>query len=218
MEKESNTQPKPQDQPPRETPPAANKATLTSKSINSPNNSSSTKDTSSSNTKPNDNDTTKKKESKQDKLIKKLKLTLEEQIIDNTTNEIQVLKDGRKHIHKGNRDGRPKRTLDFKLLANLCQIHCTREEIYNSFNINRETLDNLIKERFGVDWETFYQQKREGGKKSIRRKQIELALRGDRVMLIWLGKNMLGQADQQKVDHTTKGEKLNITVNISDEY
>lgn len=30
---------------------------------------------------------------------------------------------------------------------------------------------------------------------SIRRKQIEVALSGDRTLLIWLGKNLLGQSD-----------------------
>lgn len=31
--------------------------------------------------------------------------------------------------------------------------------------------------------------------KSLRRKQVDLALKGDRTMLIWLGKNLLGQRD-----------------------
>ena len=35
---------------------------------------------------------------------------------------------------------------------------------------------------------------------SVRRKQIELAMAGNPTMLVWLGKNMLGQSD--KMEHT----------------
>lgn len=34
---------------------------------------------------------------------------------------------------------------------------------------------------------------------SLRRKQVELALRGDRTMLIWLGKQLLGQSDKTQL-------------------
>jgi hypothetical protein len=34
---------------------------------------------------------------------------------------------------------------------------------------------------------------------SLRRKQFELAIAGNATMLIWLGKNLLGQADKQEV-------------------
>jgi hypothetical protein len=36
---------------------------------------------------------------------------------------------------------------------------------------------------------------RESLKQSLRRAQIKLALSGNAVMLIWLGKNLLGQSD-----------------------
>ena len=36
-------------------------------------------------------------------------------------------------------------------------------------------------------------------KRRLRRKQLELALEGDKTMLIWLGKQMLGQVDTPKV-------------------
>jgi len=32
-------------------------------------------------------------------------------------------------------------------------------------------------------------------KQALRKKQIDLALSGDKTMLIWLGKNILGQSD-----------------------
>jgi len=38
-------------------------------------------------------------------------------------------------------------------------------------------------------------------RKSLRRKQVELAMKGDRTMLIWLGKQLLGQRDEQRLEH-----------------
>lgn len=39
-------------------------------------------------------------------------------------------------------------------------------------------------------------------KVSLRRKQVELAMAGDKTMLIWLGKNYLGQTDKLEAAHT----------------
>lgn len=43
------------------------------------------------------------------------------------------------------------------------------------------------------------------GKSSLKRKQYELAMKGDRTMLIWLGKILCGQIDtnRQYIDQTT---------------
>jgi hypothetical protein len=40
---------------------------------------------------------------------------------------------------------------------------------------------------------------RENGKTRLRKKQIEVALAGNVSMLIFLGKNMLGQSDKQEI-------------------
>ena len=38
-------------------------------------------------------------------------------------------------------------------------------------------------------------------KVSLRRKQMELAMQGDRTMLVWLGKIILSQRETQRVEH-----------------
>jgi len=43
---------------------------------------------------------------------------------------------------------------------------------------------------------------------SLRRKQIEVALKGNVSMLIWLGKQMLGQMDKQELIADDKGFKI----------
>ena len=80
---------------------------------------------------------------------------------------------------------------------------CTHEEIGAILDCCVETLDSACKSAHGVSFSDYYEQKSSNGKASLRRKQWEMALKGDRVMLIWLGKQHLGQADKLEDKHTT---------------
>lgn len=61
-------------------------------------------------------------------------------------------------------------------------------------------------------------QKRAKGKLSLRRKQFQLALSGDRTMLIWLGKQYLGQVDKSELTGKNGGpiEKRDVPANDSE--
>lgn len=69
----------------------------------------------------------------------------------------------------------------------LARLGCSIEEMADFFQINRETLKYNFMDYINK------------GKAEIRTKlrdaQIKLALQGNAAMLIWLGKNMLGQSD-----------------------
>jgi hypothetical protein len=57
----------------------------------------------------------------------------------------------------------------------------------------------------------------EEGKMSLRRKQLEVAMSGDRTMLIWLGKNLLNQSDRVKSDLTSGGNTIQpLSINVID--
>lgn len=93
------------------------------------------------------------------------------------------------------RVGRPKKVIDMHQLEELCRIQCTEEEIAAVLGVSTEWL------RYQKKNKTFFavmQAGRERGKESLRRKQYDLAMSGDRVMLIWLGKQILGQADKME--------------------
>ena len=70
---------------------------------------------------------------------------------------------------------------------NLANIGCSDREIARWFDIDENTLRYNFSE--------IMEKGREDLKHSLRRAQIKLALGGNAVMLIWLGKNMLGQSD-----------------------
>lgn len=81
----------------------------------------------------------------------------------------------------------------------LASIGCTQSELGRVFGLSQSQISRrLAREPFRSAWDGG----RAEGDMSLRRKQHELAMSGDRVMLIWLGKNRLGQAD--KVESSVK--------------
>jgi hypothetical protein len=106
------------------------------------------------------------------------------------------------------RTGRPKKQIDMQQLEALCRIQCTEEEIAAVLGVSTEWLRYNKKNKAFLE---VMQSGREKGKTSLRRKQYEMAMMGDRVMLIWLGKQYLGQSD--KMEQAVTGDK-DMTVKV----
>ena len=87
----------------------------------------------------------------------------------------------------------------WKLIDNAAEIFCTGEEIALLLDIDYNTLEFRIKEKFNIPAVEYLKQKRSKGKMSLRRKQYEKAMSGDNTMLIWLGKQYLHQSDKQEL-------------------
>ena len=86
---------------------------------------------------------------------------------------------------------RPLKEIDEGLVENLARIHCTHEEIAAVVGCSTDTLVRRFAD--------LIEQGRQQGKTSLRRKQFEVAMGGDRAMLIWLGKQFLGQTERQEI-------------------
>ena len=80
----------------------------------------------------------------------------------------------------------------------LAAIGCTDKEIGDIVGCSHDTLTRRFKEQLVTG--------RANGKASLRRKQWEIALGGNVSMLIWLGKQVLGQTDKQ----TTNSENVSV--------
>jgi hypothetical protein len=98
--------------------------------------------------------------------------------------------------------GRPLRGLDTEQewveFEKLCHIQCLKEEICAWYGISHDTLESRIKEKYdGRTFTSVWEEKRQGGRISLRRAQWQKALAngGNVALLIWLGKNLLGQSD-----------------------
>ena len=92
--------------------------------------------------------------------------------------------------------GRPKIEVNFAEVDKLCQIQCTGEEIASFFGISYDTLERRCKEQFKMSLAEYIKEKSAKGKSSLRRLQWKAAMSGNVTMLIWLGKQYLGQSDK----------------------
>ena len=84
--------------------------------------------------------------------------------------------------------GRDKIVVPEDQVAQLAQYHCTNKEMADFFGVKLQT--------FMDNFRDIINKNRLITKQRLRKAQLELALeKHDRVMLIWLGKNLLGQTD-----------------------
>ena len=101
--------------------------------------------------------------------------------------------------------GRPKIEIDFEKVNALCAVFCNCQEIVsvlNSFDINcsYDTVERRVKEQFNVTFAEYVEQKQMAfAKPKLRKAQFDCALGGNATMLIWLGKQYLGQIDKQEM-------------------
>lgn len=84
----------------------------------------------------------------------------------------------------------------------LCELHCTLKEIAGFFDCSEDTIERWCKRTLKTKFADISEQKRQKGKIQLRKAQYKAAIEGNIVMLIWLGKQHLGQSDkiEQKID------------------
>ena len=96
---------------------------------------------------------------------------------------------------------RPLKEIDGAQVEKLAAMFCTDEEIAHFF----DCCQNVIRRRFRIQ----LHRGRSVGKMSLKRKQYDQAMGGNTAMLIWLGKQYLGQRDkmEQEIRDVTPGRK-----------
>lgn len=104
--------------------------------------------------------------------------------------------------------GRPKIEIDWNEFDKLCGIQCTLKEIASWFDCSPDTIENRCKSEKHLTFSDYWTQKAGTGKISLRRQQWQLAMKGDKTMLIWLGKQYLEQSDKQELDLKTIIRKI----------
>lgn len=105
------------------------------------------------------------------------------------------LKDG-----SPNKAGRPHKQIDKRLFEECCFLQCTQMEIESLMDTDIDTIRTWAMREYGIEFSEAYKKFSNGGKKSLRRHQFDLAKKNT-AMAIWLGKNYLGQKDTVEV-HT----------------
>ncbi len=108
--------------------------------------------------------------------------------------------------------GRPRIEFDLQELERLCGLQCTQADLAGWFNVTQRTIEFRIAEETVYDHDgaqlTFKQIMERGyskGRVSLRRRQMAAADAGNATMLVWLGKNVLGQRDNIEVTGDNRG-------------
>jgi hypothetical protein len=88
--------------------------------------------------------------------------------------------------------------VDLNQMSKLCGLQCTKREIASFFNCSEDTIERRLHQEAGVNFSTYYALHSGKGNVALRRKQHDVAMKGNVSMLIWLGKQYLGQKDKHE--------------------
>lgn len=103
---------------------------------------------------------------------------------------------------------RTKANIDWDRVEQIAMAGANGRQIAAAIGIHYNTLERRCKEDLNSDFSEFLQTKREKGDHLLLMKQYDLAMQGDRGMLIWLGKQRLGQRERSEYDMTTNKEPI----------
>jgi hypothetical protein len=108
---------------------------------------------------------------------------------------------------------RPKANIDWQKVDNYLKAQCDGAGIAGILGIHPNTLYEACQEKNKISFSEYSAIKKGEGKELLRARQFQVAMEGDKTMLVWLGKQYLLQQDKSEIDHKNNGESFN---NISD--
>lgn len=117
---------------------------------------------------------------------------------------------------------RPEMLIDWDKVDYMLRCGALGTEIAATFAIHPNTFYRRVEEKFKMSFSEFSQERRALGDYSLRQKQYEKAMgltdTGDNTLLIWLGKNRLGQRNEDKLTIATQEQQqaLDKTMDIVD--
>ena len=91
--------------------------------------------------------------------------------------------------------------IDWESVKGLCAIQCTKDEICSFLGIHHDTLMRACNREYECTFKELRGVWAGGGRCSLRRKQWKLADKSP-AMAIFLGKQMLGQRDDVRLNHS----------------
>ena len=98
--------------------------------------------------------------------------------------------------------GRKKILIDWEQVGKMIMAGSNGAQVSASINVDYSTLVRRCEEDLNTNFTEFFNQKRQAGNNLLFNKQFETAMKGDRGMLIWLGKNRLNQTDKRETVNT----------------
>jgi hypothetical protein len=112
--------------------------------------------------------------------------------------------------------GRRPIEIDWKMFDGFCAMQCTLWEIACYFNCSEDTIENKVKQQFGVSFSDYYSKKRISGLMSLRRNLFRQSEKNPAVA-IFLAKNWLGMKDDYKFKHSgDKDEPVEVKIDAKE--
>lgn len=102
---------------------------------------------------------------------------------------------------------RPRIEIDSEQFKKLCAIQCTEEEIASWFKCSVDTIERFCKREYKLSFAESFKMFSADGKISLRRTQFKMA-EHNCSMAIWLGKQYLGQKEQQEIAMTSTDDSI----------
>ena len=107
-----------------------------------------------------------------------------------------------------NKGGRPRIKIDAGKLDGMLTYGATAIECADQLNCSVDTIERFIKRNYKCGFAEYAEKKKAGMRVRLRMKQLQMAMEGNVPLLIFLGKNMLGQSDQQTITQTSNVVQL----------
>lgn len=107
-----------------------------------------------------------------------------------------------------------KLSLDWKKIDMYLNAGCTGSQIAAHLGINQMTLYRHCESKYKKKWSDYSMEKRSSGHLLILWKQFAKAMSGDNSMLIWVGKQQLGQRDEVKTNVAFDGKLGSLLDNL----
>ena len=94
--------------------------------------------------------------------------------------------------------GRSPTEINYGTLSELCGLMCTGEECASILGVSYDTLARALKRDHGLTFPEFFRRHSVPALVRLRQAQFDSAVSGSIPMLIWLGKQWLGQREPDK--------------------
>jgi AraC-like DNA-binding protein len=95
--------------------------------------------------------------------------------------------------------GRPKKELDWKVLDSILQFGATLIDCAEMCEMSDDSIQRRIKDEYGCTFTEYRNRKMSRMRVKLLQKQYESAMAGNTALLIWLGKQHLGQSDKNDI-------------------
>ncbi len=109
---------------------------------------------------------------------------------------------------------RPEAEIDWEKVDELLISGCLGTELASFFGVHPNTFYRRVEDYYNVSFSEYSQQKRSTGEALLRHHQFQKALgitkKGDNTLLIWLGKNRLGQKESHEEKQSPKQEDMDL--------